>query len=150
MKVQLGNATMRATAELIQECNMKAVPCLLENGATSMLWAAPEIKTQMAEASTITGDYCLHGTPYRKRTRFATWNCSQDFVNASILNKRCSSKKSICDRSGKKHIVLEGPTVGPGPKGWKTSAAQVYPKPVAKASAKIITSGPDHAPMQEI
>ena len=34
------NATMRATAD--QELK-KAVPCLLENGATSMLWAAPEI-----------------------------------------------------------------------------------------------------------
>ena len=106
--------------ELIQELNKRAVPCLLENGATSMLWAAPEIKTLMVGACSITGDYCLHGARYRKRTRFATWNCKKDVVKGSKLNMRCSSKKGICDRTGAKHEELSGKATGN--RQWKTAA----------------------------
>ena len=51
LRVELGNATMRASAFLISDHKSAGVPIMLENGIQSMLWAAPEIAQDIGTTS---------------------------------------------------------------------------------------------------
>ena len=123
-KVSHGNKTMRITCEFIRAAMNAGACASLENPATSMLWGAPEVDSLCREAGgshccLTTCDLCAFGTPYRKRTRVAFWNCHP----TSALSRKCSSKGGRCDYTQKDHIILTG---------WarhtfKTASASEYP-----------------------
>jgi hypothetical protein len=129
-RVALGNATMRSAAVFVRACRDKGTPVMLENGITSMLWYAPEIREHLAAAVLHTTDYCKFGTPWRKRTRFALWNGSR----SKALSVMCSSKGSICDVTGIQHVRLTGWS----PDGALTRDAEEYPLGVAEAIAEAL------------
>ena len=135
MRVRLGNETMEATNFYLECFKNKKKPALMENGINSMIWFAPPIKKRLKkECVAHTGDYCLCGMAFRKRTRFATWNVDPSRT-VTVLNKRCSSKKGICDRTGQKHIRLKGRDKEGQ---WMTRSAEAYPWPIAKAIAALL------------
>ena len=134
MRVDIGNMTMRASADYITANVEAKVPAVLENGVQSMLWNAPEIKKVVQSGIFHTCDYCQHGTAWRKRTRFVAWNAER----SDDLSRLCSSKKGICDRSGERHATLTGWSRD----GAKTRAAEEYPRGSAKAIADLLLAGP--------
>lgn len=131
MRVNVGNATMRSSADYIKEGKEAKLPVVLENGILSMLWQAPEIKKLVDEGGLAhTCDYCQHGTAWRKRTRFVAWNAKR----SEDLSRLCSSKGGICDHTQKPHTKLTGWTRG----GAKTREAEEYPRGIAKAIATLL------------
>ena len=76
-----------------------------------------------------TVDYCRHGTPWRKRTRFAVWGKKNVCTELRLL---CSSKGGMCDITGKQHHRLSGWVRGQA----ITSQAEEYPAGVATAIAR--------------
>ena len=114
-------------------------PCVLENPCCSLLWWAPPLKPLLSIAQSINTDYCQHGTPWRKRTRFSMWNCAC----AEHLSLLCSSRGGICSRTGKPHVKLEG---------WdkvrkvrRTKLAEPYPKPLCKKFWDLVCASADDA-----
>ena len=132
-KIRVGNKTMYATSRLIACAIKLSIPVILENPATSMLWLAPPIKKLCERVSCYNHilDFCSFGTPWRKRTRFAIWNCLHLDL---LLGHKCSSRKGMCDFSGNQHVRLEGCKDGK----FLTHAAQSYPKKLCQLFARII------------
>ena len=131
LRVNIGNATMRSGAAIINKARLHQIPTVMENGILSMIWYAPEIRSQLFAAVLHTCDYCQHGTPWRKRTRFAAWHTG---ARSKVLMRLCSSKHGVCDRTGKPHIRLRGWVRGFA----QTRTAEEYPKGIAKGIAELL------------
>jgi hypothetical protein len=129
-KILLGNVTMRQTAEFIHCCTRHHVPVILENPVASMLWLAPPIRSQLNAPScqVVSVDQCQFGARWRKRTRLASWHCP-----IVQLQRLCSGRKGVCNRTDKPHIVLSGTSKERGVL-W-TALAQTYPDPFCRAGA---------------
>ena len=126
---------MYKTADIIRTCIRSHVPCILENPSASMLFLVAPINALLRHPScvSVTADQCGYGARWRKRTRFACWNCTEP----ERLGCICHGLSSICEFSGKHHIILKG--AGPGGKPW-TSLAQEYPARLSYAIANILIS----------
>ena len=77
----------------------------LPSSLLTMLWFAPPVRSKLPLAFLHTVDYCMHGTPWRKRTRFAVWGKKAATPELTLL---CSSKGGICDMTGRPHVQLTG------------------------------------------
>jgi len=135
-KVELGNRTMRQSAEFIRKCIQHHVPVMLENPATSMAWSFPPIARLLRHTScfVINFDQCAYGAPWRKATRVASWHCGTH----PELAVKCSGRRGICSFTDKHHIVLTG--ASKCAKVLWTSLAQGYPSHMSSAFANVLTS----------
>jgi hypothetical protein len=132
MRVRLGNATMRSGAVIISKAREYKIPTVMDNGILSMIWYAPEIRSQLSAAVLHTCDYCQHGTRWRRRTHFVAWHTGA--ARSPVLSRLCSSRRGICDRAGKKHCKLNV---------WSTSGARArkaeeYPTGIAESTADLL------------
>ena len=92
----------------------------IENPLTSMLWKTKGIqKLLKLGARYVETHFCQYGCSYKKATRFIVWGPK----SGDVVLSRCSGKKGICSRTGKRHVELTGIHRGK----FLTSAAQVYP-----------------------
>ena len=139
VKLKIGNATMRQSANFLIRCHNLGIPCALENPAGSMMFKAPALKRvcNLADSRSICFDQCAFGARWRKRTRVQVWNIP-DMQNDRSQFPVCCGKKGFCSHSGKRHIVLEGKDRVSG-KPW-TTLAQPYPKPLARKLALLLVS----------
>ena len=119
-RVDMGNNLMKFSASVFSLCRNLGVAVALENPHTSMIWQAEPMKQLAAHPRVHSeySDFCMEGVAWRKRTRFL-------FFGADLgpACKHCSSKGGVCDRSGKRHHILEGKC---GTKFW-TAIAEPYP-----------------------
>ena len=117
MKLELGNKDARLTLQLIDLFLQHDVPISVENGHSSILWHLPEIKERLQNARIFKVDYCMMGRDYRKRTRLAAWALKNNHLADQIVKQcrqkyTCLSKKSICCRTRRPHLLLRGWTRG--------------------------------------
>ena len=133
-RIDDGNATMLQTCSIIRACIRNDVPCILENPSTSMMWAAPPLQKLMKNrfCSQTLCDMCQFGARWRKRTKLVGWHI-ESFHRLSHL---CAGKKSICSRTHKPHIILQGYQKGSNIL-W-TALAQVYPCQFGSALADTL------------
>ena len=124
LKLELGNKDARLTLQLIDLFLQHDVPISVENGHSSILWHLPEIKKRLQNARIFKVDYCMMGRDYRKRTRLAAWALKNNHLADQIVKQcrqkyTCLSKKSICCRTRRPHLLLRGWTRGKfqGPAG---------------------------------
>ena len=136
--LEVGNKDARLTLELIDLFVQHHVPISVENGDSSILWHLPEMAERLANARVFKVDYCMMGRAFRKRTRLAAWAVKNtdlaDKLEQECTDKyHCLSKKSICCRTGLKHVILRGWARG------KALSAQgkVYPRKFANLIAKL-------------
>ena len=137
-KVELGNRTMRQSAEFVRKCIQLHVPVMLENPATSMAWIFPPIARLLRHAScyVISFDQCAYGTPWRKATRVASRHCQHCGTHPELA-VTCKGRHGKCGFTDKHHIVLTGASKVAGVL-W-TSLAQGYPSHMSSASASVLT-----------
>ena len=134
VKVRLGNITAAFSSSVIRRCAALGIVCVMENPASSMIWDAPFFKSIFRSkiAEQICTDFCQWGVPWRKRTKFCFCH-----VDLSSVAARCSSKRGICDRTGRKHEVLQG-KVASGVN--KTLIAEPYPVRLCTSLAKCFSN----------
>ena len=120
-KVDTGNALARLCFRLAAVAMQHGVAGSIENPATSRLWIIPPARRLQTHSrvQSVSVDFCLFGTPWRKRTIILGWD-----LGLQELACRCSSLKGICDRSKVPHQTLQGKD--PSGKFW-TSIAEPYP-----------------------
>jgi hypothetical protein len=145
-KVELGNRTMRQSAEFILACIRSNTPVMLENPATSMAWLFPPIARLLKQSSCyiINLDQCAYGTPWRKATRVASWHCGTH----PELACKCSGRKGICSFSKKHHIVLSGASKTAGVL-W-TSLAQGYPSLMSSSFARVLADAANNLQLKRL
>ena len=124
LKLELGNKDARLTLQLIDLFLKHHVPISVENGHNSILWHLPEMAERLQNARIFKVDYCMMGRDYRKRTRLAAWALKNNHLADQIVKQcrqkyTCLSKKSICCRTRRPHLLLRGWTRGKfqGPAG---------------------------------
>ena len=73
-KVSLGDAMSQWLAAFTEQCLLQKLVVWIENPALSFLWWQPEWQRLITEYNLgfYEADYCVFGTPWRKRTRFLT------------------------------------------------------------------------------
>jgi hypothetical protein len=125
-RVDLGNRTLGVSIRLIKRAIALRIPTVLENPSTSMMWMVPKLEKVVSKGESSIIDYCQFGKPWRKRTRFASWNLGLDLLPEG----RCVGK-GICSRTGLPHRRLQGtdPVTG---LPW-TQVAEPYPAPLVRA-----------------
>ena len=118
-----GNIMVKNAIEYVKICLSKNIPGYIENPKTSMLWKVPWIRRQINKGVLLVNkvDFCQYGTAFKKPTIFLTWNFS-------VSLKTCTPNNCRCSYTGSFHETLTGIS------NWKfrTSAAQVYPRKLAK------------------
>ncbi len=132
-KVALGNKQMRASADIIRICNRFSIPCILENPIASLIFRAFPLSRLLEAPSctSVTVDQCGYSARWRKRTRFACWNCT----DAESLGILCRGRNGICSHTHKHHIILTGKS--PSGPLW-TSLAQQYPSKLSYALSDLL------------
>ena len=55
------------------------------------------------DVTVVETDYCMFGVPWRKRTKFM-----YAYVDLSRIARKCSSRRGFCDRTGHRHVQLQG------------------------------------------
>ena len=124
--VLAGNATAKASADIIGACAQAHIPCFLENPQSSILFLAPCIHKlrQHPACQEFVLHYCQYGAPWRKATKVCTW-----FSTSAGPQKRCAGPRPLCSRAQQRHIALSGSS----PQGvpW-TRIAEPYPLQWAK------------------
>ena len=118
-KVDLGNALLKITVELAQQCYDFRVPWSVENPLGSYLWKTPLMMALInaCDARRVELDMCRYGSRHMKPTAIT------GTVDLSPLALRCDSKVNP-----HRHEPLVGTVVVDGKKVFKTKAAQVYPE----------------------
>ena len=121
------------SARVFRVCVKQATPVALENPATSLLWQVPQYVSlaRSEEVKCMEADYCLYGMPWRERTRFMY--ARFDLTPAAC---RCSSRKGMCDRTGKRHVQLRGAQGGK----LLTKLAEPYPAPLSRLLARCFSA----------
>ena len=140
-KLEEGNGITRACLKYRDLLRKHHVPCGLENGDLSMLWAAPEVAEEMHCAQVLKVSYCMMGKPFRKTTRLVVWSVKNEamfFDQAEYCYKEyfCTSPGGVCKRTGKKHLVLRGWCRGKA----LTQGGEKYPRKFVNVIAKILCS----------
>ena len=141
LKLEEGNRITRACLKYCDLLRRHQVPCGLENGDLSMLWAVPEIAEEMHRADVLKISYCMMGKPFRKTTRLVVWSVKNGAVlkeQAALCRKEyfCASPGGVCKRTGKKHLVLRGWCR----EGALTKWGERYPKKFVNVIAKVLCS----------
>ena len=97
----------------------------IENPAFSQLWKR-ECARQFANPHIIL-DYCSYGSPYRKRTRFAT---NSNYIPRPL----CDPKICVSCPDGKTHAktAQKGPSKGKVNDCYSTDALHAYPEPLCQ------------------
>ena len=138
--LRTGNQDARITLRLIDAFEENQVVIAVENGDTSILWHLPEMKERLKRARCFKVDYCLMGRMFRKRTRLAVWGlkkCVADRAEKMCHSKyRCLSRRGLCCRTGKKHIILRGWIRGKA----LSAGGLVYPRKFSNLIAKLALS----------
>ena len=88
-RISNGNKTTCSSVHLVNVGVKNGIPAILENPATSLIWCVPSVARLLRKASVLKIELCLFSGPLRKRTRFATWLCS----DAQSRSQLCSSNK---------------------------------------------------------
>ena len=99
-RVAIGNNTLHFSLKVIHTSDHCAIPTVLENPASSMMWQVPALIRLKGKPVLL--DYCQFGERWRKRTRFQTWNLEPP------ENQLCKGHRGICSRTHKSHIILKG------------------------------------------
>jgi len=122
--VDLGSETLRVSVDLIRLCRRRRVPVFLEHPRNSLIWQVPEVRElcRLAGARELSYDACQYGARWRKGTKTMTWNAE----GFTFVPRRCSGRQGFCSHSGKRHIVLTGPS--PSGPLWTSIAAQRPPQ----------------------
>ncbi len=141
LKLEEGNRITRACLKYRDLLRRHHVPCGLENGDLSMLWAVPEVADEMHCAQVLKISYCMMGKPFRKTTRLVVWSVKNEAVfkaQAALCDKEyfCTSPGGVCKRTGKKHLVLRGWCR----EGALTQWGERYPKKFVNVIAKVLCS----------
>ena len=141
LKLEEGNHITRACLKYRDLFRRHHVPCALENGDLSMLWAVPEVADEMHCAQVLKVSYCMMGKPFRKTTRLVVWSAKNEAVvkeQAEFCRKEyfCTSPGGVCKRTGKKHLVLRGWCRGKALTQW----GEKYPRKFANVIAKVLCS----------
>ena len=141
LKLEEGNHITHACLMYRDLFRRHHVPCGLENGDLSMLWAVPEVADEMAGAHVLKVSYCMMGKPFRKTTRFVAWSVKNEAVakeQVALCHKQyfCTSAGGVCKRTGEKHLIL---------RGWCRTGAltqwgERYPKQFVRIIAKVLCS----------
>ena len=134
-KVHEGNRCFEAAFELIHYLNQKRVPWILENPATSKCWYLKPIQDLLLLDSCflITADFCMFGTPWRKRISFLCNNLDRQDV--ARLEQRCRGTSGFCSRTQRRHQQLSGTFRGVN----LTKLAQPYPTKLCRHLAYCLT-----------
>ena len=139
MKLLLGNRTARITGQLIRRAERLGIPCALENPHSSVLWQAPWVAPLLSFSSyrEYVCDMCRFGSPWRKRTRIATWGVRLPRPRSKLSQPcLCGGRKGICSTTGDPHRILMGNAPGGVP--W-TKVAERYPSSFAKAFSSLLS-----------
>ena len=136
-QVDLGNALLNATVQLIRACVAQGIPWILENPGSSYLFKTPAVLDliRLGWGFVVTCDQCQYGTRWRKRTKFLVGNICRD--DCARMCRQCRAHRGICSRTGKAHWHLQGKS----DEGvhWTAIAAE-YPRPLARALAFALLS----------
>ena len=137
IKLDLGNACLRATLKLVRYLHRRGIPWIWENPDSSKMWDVSDVKeiAAMQGVRTVVADFCRFKKPWRKRTRFLCGNI--DELDLSRLDKRCQGSRGICSSTGKPHFQLSGSSPSGIP--W-TRIAQPYPTGLCHALAFALTA----------
>eukprot|EP00959_Pyramimonas_sp_CCMP1952_P113873 2381076-Pyramimonas_sp.AAC.1 len=70
-KVDQGNRCLQSSLQIIRCLNIFSIPWAWENPLTSRMWLTPQAQAIecLDGVNDITCDFCMMGTPWRKRTR---------------------------------------------------------------------------------
>ena len=141
MKLEEGNQITRACLKYRDLFRRHHVPCALENGDLSMLWAVPEVAEEMHCAKVLKVSYCMMGKPFRKTTRLVVWSVKNEamfFDQAEYCYKEyfCTSPGGVCKRTGKKHLVLREASCAARSTQW----GEKFPRQFANVIAKVLCS----------
>ena len=129
----MGNILASFSARVFRACVKQTIPVALENPATSLLWQVPQYVSlaRSDEVKCMEADYCLYGMPWRKQTRLMYAH-----LDLAPAARRCSSRKGICDRTGKRHVQLCGAQDGK----LLTKLAGPYPAPLSRLLARCFSA----------
>ena len=134
--VDLGNATARASIQIIKNLTLHGLPVILENPINSQLFYVLQNLMRRKDCTCISTDQCQFGARWRKRTRLCCWNIH----DPASLARLCTGKKGLCSRSLQHHIVLTGSSPSGVP--W-SRLAQTYTPPFARAIANALALSAD-------
>ena len=126
VKVKVGNDQNKWIRSLVDEAQRLGLAYWVENPDGAFFWLMPgwELERSPASPHVFRVDACVFGTPWRKRTRFAT--------NTSLAGCRW-----LCSKKGK-HLRLVGFS-RERRKPW-TRVAQTYPGGLADAIALAVAA----------
>ena len=122
--VDLGSETLRVSVQLVRLCRRRHVPVFLEHPRNSLVWQVPEVRElcSLAGAQELDYDACLYGARWRKGIKTVAWNAGRFAFSA----RRCSGRLGVCSHTGKRHVVLTGPS--PSGPLWTSIAATLPPQ----------------------
>ena len=136
-KIRVGNCCIRSTLKIISWLDSWRLPWILENPYTSKVWYLPPLQQLMKSEHVhdIVCDFCMFGTPWRKRTRFLCGNI--DPVDLGRIDKQCVGTHGCCSRTGRRHVQLTGSHKCGIP---MTRHAQPYPHRLCHGLAHALVS----------
>ena len=136
LKLQIGNRTLAAARRVIRACIRYGVPCIAENPVNSMAWMEPVMNRLLLRGSLLSVDMCQFGTPWRKRTRLASWHAAPALGMARL----CRGEHGRCSRTGDFHLILKG--TRPGSSIPWTKVAEPYCTAFCRCAAQwLVRSG---------
>ena len=134
-RVKTGNATAKASLEILSWLNRVRTPWILEHPHGSYLWQTKQMQKVLAECEVFVVDQCRFGAKWRKRTRLACGNLEEQDVEI-FKDKLRRGAKGCCSTTGWPHWILSGAEKGRD----RTSLAAAYPSRLAAALARCLTS----------
>ena len=142
-RVEQGNAMAQFTVSVIRLCIELQIPVGLENPLCSRLWLLPELDqlSSLPCAQRVNLHMCQFGAPWLKPTQIRLWNCGPADAarrQCACRRQRSTSGTSLCSATGAPHVLLSGKTTSQGLRGFKTSAASVYPVQFCNTIADIM------------
>lgn len=131
-KLQTGNALFLFTLRIVELCEQYHIPYVIENPFSSMAWDVPRMRRFIAKynCAFCELDFCMYGEYWKKPTRLL-----YNFLDMSVLSRRCNSTTHICSRTSKPHTPLKGRHHSG--KFW-TLVAQPYPWDLAHGVASVL------------
>ena len=130
-KLVEGNNLFFFTMRILQLCQSRRIPYILENPLTSMAWEMPPLVDFCQEflPSVCDLDFCCYGEIWKKPTRLLF-----NFIDISSLAKRCQGTHLRCSNTKRPHRAL----VGTDSAGvfW-TLRAQPYPWALCRCFAEL-------------
>ena len=124
LKLEEGNHITHACLMYRDLFRRHHVPCGLENGDLSMLWAVPEVADEMAGAHVLKVSYCMMGKPFRKTTRFVAWSVKNEAVakeQVALCHKQyfCTSAGESASAPGRSILFCVGGVVKVRSHSWE-------------------------------